>query len=464
MVTTTTTNGTRALAELNELRAALVSSRGSVASVVKDLGARKRSAEARERRKTRLQAELTKRKGSRGPRPLVGPGAKPQTSLSVSGLSGLGSWEDGQRSKVNDWANQGYYASMLQAAMRLAFTGREEPEDVLRDDAKRLLVSRVLDASILVEGVRVRAQAALEEMAKSVRGEPSAYPFDAEEYAAALAGDLRYIATHQPNTGFLEKSLRDTGRIVSSLDKWVPGWTVLLDVASPVVPVAAGVKALISALPLVGGAAGAATAATPFLGRQGYAPLSPLQPSYGAPNLVTQGAGASFVGWTPAAGVGPQLVSEQVTTIAGRVSAVKFQLTKSAAQAAQQGAGALEALEKIAVDLLDGYALAAELASFFAAGPELAALQAAIKAMQQAVSLKRALEAQRALERAAARARAVAVEEEREDDRELAALEAALAALKRRLGELAPGGGAASGVGRVAAALALAWLASEVLS
>jgi hypothetical protein len=286
---------------------------------------------------------------------------------------------------------------------------------------------------------------------------------DMTQYNQAEGSDLAYIAANKPDAGFIQRAVSQAATVASTLDKDVPGWSVLLDIASPVLP---GAGLIADALTSVAGSAvsQAVTNTTPLLGGGGG--LMPTQLGTLQPLDITGQTATASQGLVGAA---LQPIVEPLQTVSSATGAVKFQLTKSTAQAAAAGDGVLDALESISEDLLNGYSLAASLiAAFGVTGAAFLALQAGISALKAVVTVVNAVQAENALEAAANQAKANALTQEVQQNSQIAALQAQLAALEGQLvslGTSATGvlsGVASSPLGQAAVLVGAAWFLAEV--
>jgi len=453
--------------ELNELRGAIVSTADLAHVTASALQQAKVGHGSSLRRQDDLRAAI---KAAGGAARVSGLGehtrARPRNRM--TGLGGSG--EDfyvGQLQKVQSWADQGYYPTMLEAAVRVArgVYPTDAPEAVLRDPVKLAAVSDVVHAAMTNDGGEPSAQLALISMRASVLGQTDVpVPFDRAEYDAAVQGDLRYIQMHAPHAGFFTRTLSQVGGVVASLDRYVPGWTFLLEAATPVLPFAPALQALLASLPVVGGALSTVQQALPLVGGKGFTGSAPLGFSQASTGLTAQ-MGAELHTAT-AAGVSPltgeQLLADYVpgsllqapglvqasqalVNVSAAASPIKFTLTKSAAQAAQAGDGVLSALERVGTDLLDAYAFGVSLvATFLTAGADLAlvaAVQAALAALKVSISLAKTIDAANAMKRAADRAKKAAQASAAKDAADERALEDELARIRARIAGFKPAPG-----------------------
>lgn len=467
---TSTATSAAALQELNALQAEMV----RASSAAKATGARLQSLQgtnkALEAKIASLQAQVSAAKGTGGLAGICGKSARQaserlelRASRSkrrgfAAGLSGssAGAWVGGEYNKIGQYAAQGSWSAMLQSAMRVAFTDPGDPTYALLNASDTAAVDAVLqqalESSPKLEG---EARAALANMAAAERGNKTTdVVFDQKEYDAAAAGDLAYIAANKPNANFITQALTQTGQAVATLDKYVPGWTYMLDAVAPVLPGAGLLLEALAKLPGAGTIASDVASNLPLMGGggRGYAPT----------NIATDAASG-----TPQFQSVPGVTSA-VQTVSGTAGAVSFTLSKSAAQSAQQGAGVLEALTNVAQDLIDSYAFAAQFLVFTPAGAIGAALSAGIQALKSSVTLVRVLQAEAALQKAADAQIKAGLAQQQQDEAQINALLAQLAAINAETRALqntpGPGSPTPAGTGSGPGTLLLLLAAGLVLA
>lgn len=346
-------------------------------------------------------------------------------SIKRSGLSDLAdgstSFLFGQYAKIRQHAENGDWSFMLEAAMRLAAPAGTQPEDALADSAIYAKLRETVSGAVEDPTLKARALSTLEAMRTQLAGfrrdrlaAAPAGPFSFDEYEAAVSGDLSYIASHEPNSGFVEKGLRQAGSVTATLDKFVPGWTVVFDIFAPVLPFGVALNSLLSQLP-------SAVGNTLKIASSGLTERRlPFQPTVGAWS-------GGFVTGTV------ERATQSAVTVIGPV---KFSLSKATATAIQTNGPLSQKLVAAGIELLQNYALAVTLAATFVVGPEAEAVlvltSAALEALKAGIGLIQTYRAAEALKKAARASYAEATRQIQALDEEIARLKAQVESARRK--------------------------------
>lgn len=274
--------------------------------------------------------------------------------------------------------------------------------------------------------------------------------FNAAIWARNFSEWAQYVRTSKKDGNFVKKAIRETTRVTNQLDKYVPGWSTLIDVVAPSIPVfaplALAVKA-ISSLPLVGKVAGGVV--------QNVIPGAGV----GGPSTIF---GGTAVGG--AAGSGVQTfttnsgffnlptdtfvakpIQDGAVQFAKLGSPVKFTVSKIALTAATTKGTLLQKLEAAGLEALAAVSMVVMLGCTVATGglatPVCAAANVALAALKTGITLAKTYEAARQAKRAADQAKqraameaAALEEEERRIRAEIEAIQAEkarIAALQR---------------------------------
>jgi len=213
-------------------------------------------------------------------------------------------------------------------------------------------------------------------MCPGLRKSAAAAQFDASVYAQNFQFWAQYVQTHQPDGNFVKKTIREAGRITSQLDKYVPGWSALIDIVAPSIPILAPVAALVKALPVVGGPAGKIVGniigGTPAFGTPSFTSF-PGAAAPGLPTVTSAGIPtAAISGPQNIPGFGADVVLKPITDTAVEISRIaspfKFTISKVGVTAATTQGPLLAKIEAASFEALSAASLALALGSAVVTG------------------------------------------------------------------------------------------------
>lgn len=359
---------------------------------------------------------------------------------SLSGLSGSGAqqWLQGQLSKISSMAQAGQWTSMLAELMGItpeAAGKLAQPDTVLADPTIVAALKTKLQQNFPNQAWESTAEIAIDSMVKSLAGQPlppvpdgadlltkaRGYAFDADAWTATTGADMQYIASHRPTQGvgkIIGKGgmvvLRETNRITTQLDHYVPGWSVLIDVL--------GAPILLEV---------ALTAVKTLVTKDGNITVNPKR--------IFPVISAALPFYSPLiGGLGAQVfmikpIADQAVQFASVVAPINFTVANITWVAVKTNGPLLAKLEAAGLEALADLGMFATIGcvavTFGAGAPVCWALSAAVSALQVGVTLAKAQEAARAAKNAAdaARQRGLA---------EVARLDAQAAEIQRQIDEI----------------------------
>jgi hypothetical protein len=275
--------------------------------------------------------------------------------------------------------------------------------------------------------------------------------FDAEAQRLGVSGYVDGLRRNaRPNVSTVAKVARETGRVVDQLDRYVPGWSTLLDAVGPVLPV----------IPII-------TNTIAWAAR--LAPLA-AKPAFDLITVVAAGK--------PAIYQAPASVQDKMSGYllgalqgdAAYLAPIRGTLTKFANTVAVTKGDLQAKIEAASIEALNGLALVVAVGCAFATAGTATAVcvsaTAAVNALKAGVTLLNAKRAADAMKDAAKRQANADAAEAARLDAEAAALEAELRRLREAKNRRAPMVGVATedDAAKAVALVAALVVASEVLS
>lgn len=265
--------------ELEELHRLLLGLRADAVAYRTDLQARANALVARRKRNEQMRAKVL---ASR--REVV---SRTPKNRATSLAGGSMSWFLGQVQKIDADVKTGRWTDLLVEIVRLTpeATGKN-PEEILAEPIASAIRNKYLEVYKPQDAPELREIGAIALTALSrnppipwdgetpapppppppgpgqlpdlvaLRDSASKAQFDAAVWAQNFQVWAQYVKTHQKDGNFVKKSLKETAKVVATLDRYVPGWSVLIDMVAPSIPILAPLALAIKALPVVGGPAG----------------------------------------------------------------------------------------------------------------------------------------------------------------------------------------------------------------
>jgi hypothetical protein len=327
------------------------------------------------------------------------------------GLSGSGAakWYFGQIALIQNEASQGNWSAMLLDLSRITpdVQASQTPDQVLSDQklvqnalakldevyqndpamgfvAKTALASMAAQFGTKVPPPAGQASQYQDLYAKAVQAE-----LDADKYQQRMTEAQKYIASHQHDGNEILKAAKKTMQATAWLDKTVPGWTSILDVVAPAIPVLLPLDLALKSLPIVstvaplvlplGTSANALNAASVGAFKNAaesglFATGKSLLPWAGSPvttiaTLPTVGGAAAAFGPSTAffspgafgAGLVVQPISNVAVTVGQAISPFKYTLLKSTTAAIAAPGPLLAKLDAFAHEVVNAYSFAVTL-------------------------------------------------------------------------------------------------------